>query len=414
VTRVPVRWRVTLAFTGVLAVVLIAVGTAVYLRYEAELTGAIDDGLETRAAEIATLRASGAPLDASAEEDDRFALVTDRAGRVRAATAGAAHIRLGRDELRRAAAGRVFLERPEGTLDGEPARLLAVPAGDEIVVAGAALDDRDEALSALLVLLAGGFGLALALASGAGFWVAGVAQRLTRLERARAAERAALAREKRFVADASHELRTPLTVLKSELDVALQRERRLDELRDAVVSARVEADRLVALADDLLALAGADEGELPIAPEPLDVGALLAGVARRHDGRAVRVAVPPKLTVQADRRALERAVGNLVDNALTHGDGRVDVSAVAAAGAVRIAVRDHGPGFPPGFTDRAFERFARPAGGPGGSGTGLGLAIVEAIARAHGGSAIASCADPGARVEIVLPASLSPHPPRAD
>jgi two-component system OmpR family sensor kinase len=421
VRRLPVRWQVTLAFAGALAVVLLAVGAFVYLRFETELTNTVDAGLQTRAAEVTALRSSGGSLDdarspALLDDEESFAQVLSARGDVLDATPGAARVRLSAAELREAAAGPVFLERSAATVDGEPARLLAVPAGSdgEVVVVGASLDDRQEAQAALLALMAAGFGAALLLASAAGYWVAGIAQRLTRLERARAAEREAVARERRFIADASHELRTPLTTLKSELDVALQRERSPDELRAALGSAREEADRLVALAEDLLVLARADEGELPITREPLDVGALLADVAERrgaHAGRAIGVAAPPGLVLDADRRALERAVGNLVDNALTHGSGAIELSAADGAGAVRIAVRDHGPGFPPGFADRAFERFARPDAGRSGGGAGLGLAIVDAIARAHGGSVVTSAADPGARVEIVLPASSSPHPP---
>ena len=421
--RLPVRWQLTLAFAGALAVVLLAVGAFVYLRFETELTNTVDSGLQTRAAEVTALRSSGGSLDdarspALLDDEESFAQVLSARGDVLDATPGAARVRLSAAELRDAAAGPVFLERSAATVDGEPARLLAVPARSdgEVVVVGASLDDRQEAQSALLALMAAGFGAALLLASAAGYWVAGIAQRLTRLERARAAEREAVARERRFIADASHELRTPLTTLKSELDVALQRERSPDELRAALGSAREEADRLVALAEDLLVLARADEGELPITREPLDVGALLADVAERRGaraGRAIGVDAPSGLVLDADRRALERAVGNLVDNALTHGGGPIELSATDGAGAVRIAVRDHGPGFPPGFADRAFERFARPDAGRSGGGAGLGLAIVDAIARAHGGSVVTSGADPGARVEIVLPASSSPHPPAA-
>jgi signal transduction histidine kinase len=428
VRRLPVRWRITLVFAGALAVVLLAVGTFIYLRYGAELTNTVDSGLETRAAEVTSLRRTGAPLrDAGGiDEEESFAQVVAHDGRVLDATRGAGPVRLAAAELRRAP---VFLERDVGTIDGEPARLLAVPAGSDFVVVGQSLDDRQEALSSLLALMAAGFGAALLLASAAGYWVAGIAQRLTRLERARAAERAAVARERRFIADASHELRTPLTTLKSEVDVALQRERSVDELRAALDSVREEADRLVALAEDLLVLARADEGELPIVREPVDVRSLLEAVAARRGcvpggdaaraGRAddagadreIRVDAPDGLVVQADRRALERALGNLVDNALTHGGGRVELSASDGAGAVRIAVRDRGGGFPPGFADRAFERFARPDAGRSGGGTGLGLAIVDVIARAHGGSVNAGAAGPGARVELVLPASSSPHPP---
>ena len=418
--RLPVRWRITLAFAGALAVVLLAVGTFIYLRYETELTDTVDAGLQTRAAEVASLRASGARLGTSGGIDDEesFAQIVAGDGRVLDATPGAERVHLTAAELRRAP---VFLERDGGTIDGEPARLLAVPAGTEFVVVGASLDDRQEGLASLLALMAAGFGAALLLASGAGYWVAGIAQRLTRLERARAAEQEAVARERRFIADASHELRTPLTTLKSELDVALQRERSPDELRAALASAREEADELIALAEDLLVLARAEDAELPVTREPLDVGELLADVARRRGGheppasaeaaRGIRVDAPPRLVIAADRRALERALGNLVDNALAHGAGPIDLTAVDGAGAVRIAVRDHGPGFPPGFADRAFARFARPDPGRSGGGAGLGLSIVDAIARAHGGSAVVSAADPGARVELVLPASSSPHRP---
>ena len=404
-SRLSIRWRVTLAFAGALAIVLLAVGTFIYLRYETELTKTVDAGLRTRAAEVA----SGADLSAVSAIDDEesFAQIVAPDGRVLDATPGAANVRLTAAELRRAP---VFVERDDGTIDEEPARLLAVPSGSEFVVVGASLDDLEEALASLLALMAAGFGAALLLASGAGYWVAGIAQRLTRLERARAAERAAVARERRFIADASHELRTPLTTLKTELDVALQRERTPDELRAALGSAREETDRLVALAEDLLVLARADEGELPIAREPLDVRELLEDVAARRGVRELHVDAPRGLIVSADRRALERALGNLVDNAVTHGGGRIELSAADGAGAVRIAVRDHGPGFPPGFADHAFERFARPDAGRSGSGAGLGLAIVDAIARAHGGSATAGAAEPGARVELVLPASSSPHP----
>jgi two-component system OmpR family sensor kinase len=435
--RLPVRWQVTLAFAGALAIVLLAVGAFVYLRFEDELTSTVDTGLETRAAEVTALRRSGGSLDAGrspalVDDEDSFAQVVSGRGEVLDATPGAARVRLTGAELRDAAADPVFFERASGTLDGEPARLLAVPAGrgGEVVVVGASLDDRQEALASLLALMAAGFGAALLLASIAGYWVAGIAQRLTRLERARAAEQAVVARERRFIADASHELRTPLTTLKSELDVALQRERSPEELRAALASAHEEADRLVALAEDLLVLSRADEGELPITREPLGVRTLLADVAERRGGgtsadvgadapqgrgadveREIRVDAPPDLVLDADRLARARAIGNLVDNALVHGGGPIDVSAVDGDGAVRIAVRDHGPGFPPGFADRAFERFARPDAGRSGGGAGLGLAIVDAIVRAHGGSVVASAAHPGARVEIVLPASSSPHTP---
>ena len=256
-SRLPIRRQVTLAFAAALAVVLIAVGAFVYLRFETELRRTVDSGLRSRAAEVSALRASGTMLagarsPAGDDSDESFAVVLSRAGVRLDATPGAPVTRLTAAELRRAGTGPTFRDRA----NGEPARLLAAPgrSGDELVVVGAALDDQREALAALLTF--GGLGLAAALllASAAGYWVAGLALRpveamrseaeaitdspdrrlpvppvddeigrlgatlnamLARLEHARAAEQEAVAKERRFVADASHELRTPLTILRA-------------------------------------------------------------------------------------------------------------------------------------------------------------------------------------------------------
>jgi signal transduction histidine kinase len=105
--------------------------------------------------------------------------------------------------------------------------------------------------------------------------------------------------------------------------------------------------------------------------------------------------------VRGDRLRLEQALGNLVDNGLRHGAGKVEVSATAVDGRVELHVRDEGAGFPPAFADRAFERFSRPDGGRSASGSGLGLSIVKSVAEAHGGSAHIE----GADVWMSLPAS---------
>jgi signal transduction histidine kinase len=446
VRRLPIRAQVTLAFAAALALVLLAAGAFVYLRFEDELQRTVDSGLRSRAAEVTALRASGSTLAtarsaALVEDEESFALVLSSSGRQLDATPGAPAVRLDRAELR--GGGPRFLDREHGAADGEPARLLAVHEGGEVVVVGAALDDQREALAALLTL--GGLGLAVALllGSAAGYWVAGIALRPVEAMRAEAEaitgtpgrrlpvppvadeigrlgttlnamlerlERSA-AKERRFVADASHELRTPLTILKSEIDVALAVQRSPAELRAALASTGEETDRLIRLAEDLLVLARADEGELPIVPERVALRELLDGVAARNGGRGdIVVDAPPGLTVEADRRRLLQAVTNMLDNALRHGDAPVELSAEDGDGQVRIGVRDHGPGFPPGFAARAFERFARPDAGRSGGGAGLGLAIVDAIARAHGGSATVAPADPGVLVTISLPARSSfPH-----
>ncbi len=176
---------------------------------------------------------------------------------------------------------------------------------------------------------------------------------------------AAFARERSFVSDASHELRTPLAILKTELELALRAGRSPEELRDALRSAGDETDRLTQLADDLLVIARSDQGRLPIRTAPVDVPDLLEAVRRRFARRAedagmdLRVSAPPGLRAELDALRVEQALSNLVDNALRYGRGPVDLVAREGPGGLELAVRDHGPGFPPDFLEHAFERFTR-------------------------------------------------------
>jgi signal transduction histidine kinase len=104
-------------------------------------------------------------------------------------------------------------------------------------------------------------------------------------------------------------------------------------------------------------------------------------------GRPVGVETAGEPAVVADALRVEQAVGNLVSNALEHGDGAVVLRSRAVDGRVEIHVTDEGRGFPEPFVARAFDRFSRADGARASGGAGLGLAIVELIARAHGGDA---------------------------
>jgi two-component system, OmpR family, sensor kinase len=204
----------------------------------------------------------------------------------------------------------------------------------------------------------------------------------------------ALRRERDFVADAGHELRTPLALLRTELELALRHGGSQDELRTAIGHAAEEVDRLTQLAEGLLLIARYDRGELPLKLEDVEAGALLRSVAERYRWRGeLAVEGGDGLVVHGDRLRLEQALGNLVDNALRHGTGRVELSVEARDGGVELHVRDEGPGLPPGFAEHAFERFSRPDEGRSTAGSGLGLSIVKAVAEAHGGSAHIAGAD---------------------
>jgi signal transduction histidine kinase len=428
---------VTLAFTAAMALVLLAVGLFLYFRLEAQLDDSIDNGLRSRAGEVAALaRASEKGLRRSHEAaliegEESFAQILTPGGRLIDSTPqlrGQPVLLL--SELGEAAASPSFFER-EGLPGIEAAaRLLAAPTetrdGELIVVVGSSLGDRNEALDGLAALLLIGGPIALVLASLAGYGAAGAALRPVEAMRRRAAaisarepgERlpvppakdelrrlgrtlnemlsrieATLERERRFVDDASHELRTPLALHKTGLELALRHGGSEQELRAAISAGLEEIDRLVQLAEDLLVVARSEEGGLAISPEPLPVADLLAVVGERfrarasQAGRALVVDGSSGLVVQGDRLRLEQALTNMVDNALRHGEGEVRIWATPNGGKIRLQVRDRGTGFPAQFLPHAFERFSRADVARGRDGSGLGLAIVEAIALAHGGSA---------------------------
>lgn len=454
-SRLPLRIRLTLAFTAVMAVVLAGTGLFLYLRLGNELDNTIEHGLRSRAGDVAALvtqpgsglaQAGVSPLT---EQGENLAQVIDASGAVVDSTPGLRPRPLVSSAVIERVLGgsNVFVDI--GPIKGadDASRLLATrasaPGGQLVVVVGAPMDDRNDALRNLATLLLLGGPVALLLAALAGYGVAAAALRPVERMRAQAAaiqaaspgERldvpaaddeirrlaatlnamlgrleAGIERERSFVADASHELRTPLAILKAEIELALRGERSTNELTAALRSAGEETDRLVQLAEDLLVIARAQQDGLEIRPQDTDLAALLSAVAGRFAGRAqqagatVNVATGGSVSARADGPRLEQALGNLVDNALRHGGRRIELAAEATDDAVRLHVRDDGPGFASGFTEQAFERFTRGDAARGRGGAGLGLAIVQAIAAAHGGSAGAANRDgAGADVWIEIP-----------
>ena len=172
--------------------------------------------------------------------------------------------------------------------------------------------------------------------------------------------------------------------------------------------------RLARLAEDLLVLARADEGRLPLAHEQHLARELLDAVAGRHDtrareaGRTIEVEASSDLVLTGDRVRLDQALGNLVDNALRHGAGAIALEAVERGETVELRVSDEGRGFPPDYLPHAFERFSRADVARSAGGSGLGLAIVDAIARAHVGTAIAANRPQGGAVVLIALSSERP------
>ena len=429
------------AFALATLVVLAAVGAFVHAQVRADLDEALDAGLHARVADLVALAARTGTLGGAGgvEGEEAFAQLLDGRGRVTGRYGAARGAALTAAEAARAP---LTVERHVGGVDGT-ARMVArpVPGRDLVVVAGASLEDRDETLTGLVAAFALAGPLAVAAASAIGWILAGLGLAPVEAMRSRAARislsapgerlplpaardeihrlgqtlndmlarlEGAFERERRFVADASHELRTPLTVMKAEIETALRTATDPD-VREPLAAALAEVDQLAQMADDLLLLARAGEGGMALELEALDVRELLEQARTRFlaradaEGREIRVEAPAGLHAEGDPVRLRQALGNLVDNALRHGAGAIDLVARADGHTLRITVRDDGGGVD---EDAAFERFARGPAARGASGAGLGLAIVRAVAEAHGGSAGLD----GAAVEVRLPLSSPSQP----
>jgi two-component system OmpR family sensor kinase len=214
--------------------------------------------------------------------------------------------------------------------------------------------------------------------------------------------------QRRFTADASHELRGPLTALRGELDLALKRERTPEEYRDTLERCRDEVIRLTRLATDLLTLARTESGLVTQEATEVDLLTVATRVAERYQAtaaqRSVRVLVHgDPAPVQGDPALLERAVSNLVDNAVKNAPPGSTVEVMVRNGdAIELTVRDQGPGVPAADAQQLFNRFFR-GDGQATEGTGLGLALARAAAEAHGGRLEYLGNDPGAVFRISLP-----------
>jgi len=221
----------------------------------------------------------------------------------------------------------------------------------------------------------------------------------------------------RFSADIAHDLRTPVNNIRGEAEVALARARTSSEYRDVIESCLEEAVRLSDLIGDLLFLARAESPLSYLHRERVDVGELLGGVKDYYEASAADGGVSLTTTVagepviaELDRTLLQRAVGNLVSNALAHTPpgGAVVLGTNADHSTIHIEVSDSGIGIPAEALPRVFDRFFRvdSSRSHGSGGTGLGLAIVKSIALLHGGNVeIASQPGQGTRVTLQMPVS---------
>lgn len=479
------RARLALLFAGATLVLCGLVGLVVVTQFRSQLRSSLDDGLSNRWVQLDRQlpnTQAGSNLTPLLPDTESFAQVLQPDGTVLAAAPRALYSKSVLKRVDIAIALRhkhtfVQAARPKTSR----ARLLAGPsdiAGQRVViVVGTSLDDTIQAQNRLDITLAFGLPLLAIAVSLGGWFLAGgalepvrsmieeadaisasqftsgagsgpgrrlsvprggdeIAELARRLNALLGRIEYAVAHERAFLDDASHELRTPISIARGEAELARMSVAEGSEAAVALDSLLEEVERLDHLARNLLVLARSRSAQPASWPEVdladvaqravdgLQRAGAVAGVAVRVDGQA---------TVRGDESGLERAISNLVENALRVARTRVDVTITDDDASATIQVADDGPGFPTDLLSRAFERFTHAESPPsaatrddgvasstasaalataaepgepgegGRAGAGLGLAIVAAIAAAHGGTASAQNTARGAIVRLVLP-----------
>lgn len=378
-----------LQFAAVIAVIIALVGTVAYVLVSASIAEATDRALSISGAD---LRGDEAPADTW--------VITVRDGRTQSskplpeglpdtAALDSARDAGGPVDTSVSADGRSFAVRTR--VDGDLLVQVAIDQHES---------DEERTRLAWSLVIAGAVGVA---ASAVGGYL------LSR--RAMRPLTEALARQRRFVADASHELRTPLTLLSTRVQLLRRRidaqapPERLRTEADAVVA---DTAALTAILEDLL-IAADDRRSAVGVVDVAEIAREVATAARAEAeaaGIALAVDAPAPAAADVDEAPLRRVLFSLISNALDHARSSVTVHVVTDVRSVRIDVADDGDGFRE--DDRPFERFASDrANAVGPAHYGLGLALVAEVVNRYGGTVRVAHERPGGVVEATLPRSSS-------
>ena len=394
------RWRLTLGYAGIFALILVFLAVAAVAGFSRELTNQQDTLLTQEAKDQSRNLLDDEHREVLAEGSAEYSWVAlDPNGHITARDPTAA--RFGTLGLPSKALAREALQEDEGvsaTIRGPQGkvRVVSLPMRESGEVIGViqyarSLDGVRQTIDRLLLVLIplalGGLGAALL----GGLYMAGRAMRPARQS---------FERQRAFVADASHELKTPLTLIRADAEMVLFRDHLNEEDRKLLDHALAETDRMGAVLSDLLLVARLDAGKVDLAEKPFDLAALLSEEAERFGARAaskgvrLEVLTPDELTARGDVKRTGQALAVLFDNAVrfTPSGGSIAVHGRSDDRWAEASVADTGPGISPDDLPRVFDRFYRAEAArtrSKGGGTGLGLSIARDLVRAQGGDLLA-------------------------
>lgn len=414
-----IRYQLSIAYVGILALILILFGTIVVVIFSQQATAQQDELLLQKAeAEMSSslngtvtyaivgatavpdIAVVAVPPDGPVEAD---VLDTASSGSSLGLPFGELAQQAGQEETMVAAT----VDGPNG-----PVRVVSVPLIDsgEVTAIIQAAQSRQvvwEIVGRLVLILVSVGLVALLLAGVGGLLIS---------RRAMQPVQSAFHRQRAFVADASHELKSPLTLIKLDAEMVV-REQTSPRNRKVIENQLSEIDRMNTLVSDLLVLARLDADKLGVSRETFDLAKILAETADRFILRAseeeilLDIEVPGELPALGDPRRTGQILAALLDNAMrfTPSGGRVTVAGCLADGRVEASITDTGPGIPSEHLPHVFERFYRAdtARRRSSGGTGLGLAIARDLAAIQGGEvAVSNAKNGGASFTLSLPASL--------
>jgi heavy metal sensor kinase len=435
-----IKFRFTIWYLLVLAVLLSALSAGVYFYLSRSLYGNLDDSLELRSTQLRSIPAILESIRQGEfqEELGEIVILYFYSGDqlVEVSPRGIS-IPLSHELISQAIAGTSLFTTIQ-TAEGERLRLLAVPINISIMgpppgiqpaalVIARSTKQIDQALAGLVRTLIIAVPLALALAAAGGIFLArralkpvdkiaqtareigesDLSQRInvnTKDELGRLAAtlnamigrlEKAFQRQKQFTSDASHELRTPLAVIEAESTLALEKERPSNDYRQSLELISQESKQMSSLIDQLLTLARADAGKEQWNFTEVNLGTLITNLSTdvevlcQEKGLSFQLGEIQDLVVKGDEARLRELFMNLLDNAIryTPAPGTVSVSLRQEGQMVIVDITDTGVGIPAEDIPFIFERFYRvgKSRSRAEGGTGLGLAICKHIAEAHGG-----------------------------